>query len=96
MKDNYNAEYYFKEGERYSLIGDYNKALKYLDKAIDLDKTYREGYVEKGRVYCNLGDYYNQIKLHTQELRIFGCNKDDENNKNSYLNRANCYIILRQ
>lgn len=68
--------------------GRYEKALEYLDKAINLNPQYAEPYYNRGTVYGRLGQYQRTIDDCSEALRL----KPDY--VNAYNNRGNAYAAL--
>jgi tetratricopeptide (TPR) repeat protein len=53
---------YFKLGNTYHGLGDYQQAIKDFDRAIELDPKLAEAYWGRGNTYHALGDYQQAIK----------------------------------
>jgi Tfp pilus assembly protein PilF len=69
-------------------IGQYEKAIDYLNKAINLNPNYAEPYYNRGTVYGHLGQYQRTIDDCNEALRL----KPDY--VNAYNNRGNAYAAL--
>lgn len=69
-------------------LGQYEKAIAYLGKAISLNPNYAEPYYNRGTVYGRLGQYQRTIDDCSEALRL----KPDY--VNAYNNRGNAYAAL--
>lgn len=98
MKENFSSEDCFNNAFRYYCNKDYNKALKYLDKAIALSELYREAYDYKAMIYRTIENYYKAIEVYTEKIEIFenqnNSNEDLDDYIHTYLNRAIVYRII--
>ncbi|MCB9032782.1 MAG: tetratricopeptide repeat protein [Chitinophagales bacterium] len=56
-----NEEYYYHRAEAYTNLGEYNKAMEDLDKAISIDSNYLQAINQKGIVYQNLRKFDSAI-----------------------------------
>jgi len=69
-------------------LGQYEKAIDYLNKAINLNPNYAEPYYNRGTVYGRLGQFQRTIDDCSEALRL----KPDY--VNAYNNRGNAYAAL--
>ena len=72
----------------YCLIGEYNKALPYSLKSIQMDATHDYSWDTLGEIYYNLGRYSDSIDAMTKCIEL------TPNSKNAYLVRGNAKIQL--
>jgi tetratricopeptide (TPR) repeat protein len=61
---------YLQDASQLAEQGNYQEAIKLLDKAIKKDKKFREAYVNKGFYYEQLKDYPSAIKTYTEVLQV--------------------------
>ncbi len=64
---------------------DCQRGIHDLDKAIDLNSTFKSAYMERGSAYINLGEYQQGINDYNRVITI------DPQNVGAYLFRANAY-----
>jgi superkiller protein 3 len=75
------AEKYFQQGYAYNNKGDYDKAIEYYNKAIELNPDYAVAYYNLGNVYNNKGDYGKAIEYYNKAIEYY--NKAIELNPDS-------------
>lgn len=75
------------DGSKYT---DPNKAIEYLNKAIELEKNNAGLYHKRATAYFNLSDYQRAIQDYSESIRL----APDE--LLAYLNRGNAYANSRQ
>lgn len=82
------TQYYF--GAVYAARGDHQRAIGYLDKAIDQQSDYLEAYAYRGVEYLSLKDYETAILDFNRALEI------QSDYAYAYFYRATAYANLRQ
>jgi tetratricopeptide (TPR) repeat protein len=58
-----NAESYYDEGLTASMKGDMARAIQFLQKAIELDRTFISAYHQLGRCYLRMGDGQQAVEI---------------------------------
>jgi lipoprotein NlpI len=66
--------------------GDYDRAIKDYDQAIQLDPKFAGAYSNRGSAYANKGDYDRAIKDYDQSIQL------DPKLAGAYSNRGNAYM----
>jgi len=84
---------YYELGMKYQKAGDYETAISYYNKSLEIEPEYADAWYNKGVALCNLGNYYGAIKCFDIVLEI---NPNDEGAKNykkiaKLLNEAKSY-----
>jgi tetratricopeptide (TPR) repeat protein len=98
------AKNYIKEGLKYYYLAEYNKALEYYNKALDLQivtlgekhKDTASSYNNIGSVYSKLGDYVQALEYYNKalELQIATLGEKHKDTANSYNNIGVVYRKL--
>lgn len=82
--------YYIREANYYSQLGDYEKSIMYFDKAIECNPYNADTYMLKGIDVSELGNDTDAIKVFTEAIEI------DHGRALAYYNRAESYMRLKQ
>lgn len=69
-------ESYMKKGNGYLSVGNYEKALEYLSKALEMKPNYAPAWTLKARVYDRMGEYDLALEAAKKALE-FNINKED-------------------
>ena len=67
---NEEARVYREEGYRLQSMGDWEEALSYYQKAVEMDPLFVEAYNDLGVVYENNGDDQSALRMYTRALEI--------------------------
>jgi len=79
----------FEKGNTYYYKGNYDKAIEYYEKAIEL-KSDDEVYYNMGYVYCNKGNYDKAIECYEKAIELKPDKNEAYNNMgNAYYNKGN-------
>jgi len=68
----------------YLALGDFDNALKSINKSLELNPNYFQGYTNKAKIYLKIKDKENSIYNFTKALKL-------EDNAESYFNRGTAY-----
>jgi len=86
---NKDALFYFKLGTNLTLSGDYEKGARYLEKAIEMDPTHEDSYLNLSTCYGMLEKYNENIEVLNKLLKI------NPNNAKAYQLLAITYEITQ-
>ncbi len=78
------------KGVDYIDVGEYEKAIEYFDKAIELNPNYPTAFYSRGIAYMNLGQYERAIEEFNEAIT------HDPNYVVAYYNRGVAYAFLNQ
>ena len=78
----------FSEGRKYFNNGEYQKAIEYYNKILELDVNYSDAYNNRGLAYDNLGEHLKAIEDHNKSIEL------DPNASDAYYNRGITYANL--
>ncbi|MGB6873762.1 MAG: tetratricopeptide repeat protein [Dehalococcoidia bacterium] len=65
-----NADAYYKRGDAYSEIGDYDKAIADYNEAIELNPSDALAYFNRGYAYGEIGDYEKAIVDYSKAIEL--------------------------
>ena len=84
------ADYYLTEGNKYFFGGDYNQAIEYYQKVLQLNPNLAEAYYNLGLAYGSLGQYQKAIEYFQKSIQL------DPNLAEAYYFLGNAYVRLGQ
>jgi tetratricopeptide (TPR) repeat protein len=85
---------WFIKGSKYGGKGRWEKGIKCLDKAIELDPKLALAYWSRGRYYLYLGRYNESIPDLTKAIELFAMEGSNEHLSGAYMSRAYSYKKL--
>ena len=65
------ADYWFNEGGKAFEVGNYDKAIEYYTKVIEINPKYAEAYYDRGLAYDDKGLYDKAIELNSEYAEAY-------------------------
>ena len=63
------ADEYFQKGAKYEIDGNFEEAIKYFDKALQIDSNFYEVWFNKGLTLTNLKKYDSAIECYDKSIK---------------------------
>lgn len=89
LKKNTNAEMFKEKGDIYFDEGQYNRAIKFYDKSIELNPYNLGAFHNKGSAYLEQGKLKNALIYFTEAVRIKPSSQQVRKNRNEVVKRIN-------
>lgn len=61
---------WYGKGERFSVLGEFNKAIEAFDKALSIDPSLGLAWSKKGHIFYDLGEYNKAIEAFDREISV--------------------------
>ena len=85
------AEFYFQEGLADLKFGEYKKAIRHFDQALNLDPNYLDAYINKGIAFHEMENFEEAISNYDKVLEIDPDNSVALNNKGYVFSKMKKY-----